>query len=62
MTTREAIAITYAQAAKESGPIREALNLCAIITERHADRNRQNKRRQRSKARSSSPRSKKDVA
>ena len=51
MTTREAIAITYAQAAKESGHIREALNLCAIITERHADRNRQNKRRQRSKAR-----------
>ena len=33
MTTREAIAITYAQAAKESGPIREALNLCAIIDE-----------------------------
>ena len=51
MTTREVIAITYAQAAKESGPIREAMNLCAIITERHADRNRQNKRRQRSKAR-----------
>ncbi len=51
MTTREAIAITYAQAAKESDTVREALNLCAIIAEHHADRNRKNKRRQRSKAR-----------
>ena len=51
MTTREAIAITYAQAAKETGTVREALNLCAIIAERYADRNRQNKRRQRRKAR-----------
>ena len=33
MTTREAIAIVREQAAKESGPIREALEICAEMAE-----------------------------
>lgn len=53
MTTREAIAIVRAQAAKESGPIREAMSLVATIAEHHADRNRKNKRRQRARERES---------
>ncbi len=51
MTTREAIAICREQAAEERGVTREALLIVAAIAEHHADRNRQNKRRQRSKAR-----------
>ena len=50
MTTREAIALCRAQAMKESGPIREALETCAAVAEHHADRNRKNKRRQRERA------------
>ena len=49
MTTREAIAIVREQAAKESGPTREALLLCATIAEHHAESNRRNKRRQRAR-------------
>lgn len=33
MTPREAIAICRAQAAKESGPVREALEICAETAE-----------------------------
>ena len=33
MTTREAIAICRAQAAKETGPTREALEICAETAE-----------------------------
>ena len=51
MTTREAIVIVREQAAKETGPVREALQLVATIAEHHADRNRKNKRRQREKER-----------
>jgi len=53
MTTREAIAIVREQAAKESGPVRDALLLCATIAEHHADRNRKNKRRQRARIKES---------
>ena len=45
MTTREAIAIVREQAAKESGPIREAMSLVATIAEYHRNRNRHNKQR-----------------
>ena len=51
MTTREAVAICRAEAVKNTGPLRDALELCAAVAEHHAERNRQNKRRQRQKAR-----------
>ena len=45
MTTREAISLTRQEARKNTGEIRDALNICAVITERHAERNRRNKQR-----------------
>lgn len=49
MTISEAVSTVRAQAAKESGPIRDAMLLCATIAEHHAERNRRNKRRQRTR-------------